>query len=287
MATIGMDRLYYAKITENESGIETYGTPKVLAKAMSAELSVEIAEATLFADDAASEVVKAFKSGKITLGVDDLAPGVAEDFTGASIDENGVLVSSVENTSTAVAIGFRAAKSNGKYRYFWLYRVVFAIPSTSLATKGDSITFSTPSIEGTVMRRNKPDAKNEHPWKAEVTEGAPGVSQSVINAWYDSVYEPSFNVPNADLATLSLGSLVLDPTFSAEVTYYTTSTSNATNTITATAADENASVAITANGTSVQVGSAITWVSGENVVEVTVTNGTATKTYTITVSKEE
>lgn len=47
MATIGLDKLYYAPITEDESGLETYGTPAVLAKAMQADLSVEVAEATL------------------------------------------------------------------------------------------------------------------------------------------------------------------------------------------------------------------------------------------------
>lgn len=52
MATIGLDRLYYAKITENDAGEETYGTPSQLAKAISADLSVELAEATLYADDA-------------------------------------------------------------------------------------------------------------------------------------------------------------------------------------------------------------------------------------------
>ena len=46
MATIGLDRLYYTKITENDAGEETYGTPSQLAKAISADLSVELAEAT-------------------------------------------------------------------------------------------------------------------------------------------------------------------------------------------------------------------------------------------------
>jgi hypothetical protein len=49
MATIGLDRLYYAKITEDTNGEETYATPVSLAKAISAELSVELAEATLYA----------------------------------------------------------------------------------------------------------------------------------------------------------------------------------------------------------------------------------------------
>lgn len=198
MATIGMDKLFYAKITEDEDGNETYDTPKVLAKAMKADLSVELAEATLYADDAAAEVYKAFKSGTISLGVDDLVNGVAEDLTGAQVDDNGVLVSSVEDISTAVAIGFRAQKSNGKYRYFWLYRVVFSIPATSLQTKGDSITFSTPTIEGTVLRRNKVDAKGTHPWKAEVTEGNTGVATATITNWFNEVYEPNFTTDKED-----------------------------------------------------------------------------------------
>ena len=44
----------------------------LLAKAMTAELSVELAEATLYADDGAAEVVKEFQSGTLTLGVDDI-----------------------------------------------------------------------------------------------------------------------------------------------------------------------------------------------------------------------
>lgn len=69
MATIGLDRLYYAKITENDAGEETYGTPSQLAKAISADLSVELAEATLYADDGASEIVKEFKSGRSLLAL--------------------------------------------------------------------------------------------------------------------------------------------------------------------------------------------------------------------------
>ena len=192
MATIGLDKLYYALITEDENGEKTYGTPVQLAKAISAELSVELAEATLYADDGASEVVKEFKSGTLSLGVDDIGPSVASDLSGVTIDKNNVIIASSEDTTSPVAIGFRAKKSNGKYKYFWLYRVKFGIPASSLATKGDSITFSTPTIEGTIMRRNKPDGKNNHPWKAEVTESDTGVETSVITNWYSKVYEPSY-----------------------------------------------------------------------------------------------
>lgn len=190
MATIGLDKLFYAKITEDASGNETYGKPAQLAKAMSAELSVELAEATLYADDGAAEVIKEFQSGTLSLGIDDIGTTIASDLTGAVIDENHVLISSSEDGGSPVAIGFRAKKSNGKYRYFWLYKVKFGIPATNLTTKGESIEFSTPTIEGTVLRRNKPDANGNHPWKAEVNEDE--TAASIITEWYNEVYEPSY-----------------------------------------------------------------------------------------------
>lgn len=191
MATIGLDKLYYSKITEDKDGNETYAKPVPLAKAMTAELSVELAEATLYADDGAAEIVKEFKSGTLSLGIDDIGASVASDLTGATIDDNYVLVSSTEDSADPVAVGFRAKKSNGKHKYYWLYRVKFGIPATNLATKGDSITFSTPTIEGTILRRNKPSANGKHPWKAEVTEGDSSVNTAIIKGWYDEVYEPS------------------------------------------------------------------------------------------------
>ncbi len=194
MATIGLDKLYYAKITEGTNGEETYGTPVQLAKAIKADLSVELAEATLYADDGPAEIVKEFKSGKLSLGIDDIGTTAAEDLTGAKIDDNHVVISGSEDGGSPVAVGFRAKKANGKYRYFWLYRVVFGIPAANLATKGDSITFSTPTIEGTVLRRSKVDGNGKHPWKAEANEDDTSLPTSVITSWYTQVYEPLFAV---------------------------------------------------------------------------------------------
>lgn len=192
MATIGLDKLYYSKITEGTGGDETYAAPVLLAKALKCDLSVDLAEATLYADDTAQTVVKEFKSGKLSLGVDDIGVSAAEDLTGAVLDKNGVLISASEDGGKPVAIGFRAKKANGKYRYFWLYRVVFGIPATNLETKGDSIKFSTPTIEGTITQRNKADGNGKHPWKSEVNEDGSGVLAATISGWFMQVYEPDY-----------------------------------------------------------------------------------------------
>ena len=193
MATIGLDKLYYAKITEDTSGNETYGTPISLAKAMKADLSVELAEATLYADDGPAEIVKEFKSGTLSLGIDDIGVTAAEDLTGAKLDDNHALISGSEDVGAPVAVGFRAKKANSKYRYFWLYRAVFSVPDTELNTKEDKISPATPTIEGTIMRRNKVDAGGKHPWKAQVDEDDASVSAATITDWFKTVYEPVYN----------------------------------------------------------------------------------------------
>jgi len=183
----------YAKITEGPDGSETYAAPKMLAKAIKADLSIELAEATLYADDALAHAIKHFKGGKLSLGVEDIGVEAASDLTGATVDDNGVLVAAGEDDGCLVAVGFRALKPDNRYRFFWLFRVKFAVPSTNTQTKGDTITFNTPVIEGVIMRRNKLDAQGKHPWKAEATEGDPGVTPAVLAAWFTSVYEPSYS----------------------------------------------------------------------------------------------
>lgn len=104
--------------------------------------------------------------------------------------------------------------------------------------------------------------------------------------------EPPAASTNDDLASLSLGSLKLSPAFAAATTSYTTSTTNASNTINAVPADANASISITNTHDTDQVenydnGEAITWAAGTNTVAVKVTaaDGATNQTYTITVTK--
>ena len=70
MATIGLDKLFYAKITEDNEGIESYGTPSQLAKAMTADLSVELAEATIRTIDDDYDVVMWEKHGIFAVDTD-------------------------------------------------------------------------------------------------------------------------------------------------------------------------------------------------------------------------
>lgn len=90
---------------------------------------------------------------------------------------------------------------------------------------------------------------------------------------------------SARLSGLTIGALTLDPTFDSDVESYTANTTNATNTITATAEDPEAEITIMNGETPVTNGTAATWTEGPNTVTITVKNGTAQKVYTVTVTK--
>lgn len=91
----------------------------------------------------------------------------------------------------------------------------------------------------------------------------------------------------ATLSDLKVGGYTLTPEFDSTTMEYTVTTSDASNTVTAIPTDAAAEITITYNDEVVANGSRITWDAGaSNVVEITVTNGTNTNTYKITVTKE-
>ena len=79
--------------------------------------------------------------------------------------------------------------------------------------------------------------------------------------------------------------MTLSPTFNGAVTEYTATTENDADKVTATATDSNAEIEIMLGETEVTNGGNATWAAGENELTITVTNETATKEYTVTVTK--
>lgn len=93
------------------------------------------------------------------------------------------------------------------------------------------------------------------------------------------------NDMDAALASLTLGSVALTPAFDPAVTQYTATTSNASNTVTATAQDARAVISIANGETPVTNGQSATWKTGANTLTVNVQVGTSAMTYTVAVTK--
>ena len=89
----------------------------------------------------------------------------------------------------------------------------------------------------------------------------------------------------ASLQSLVVGTLTLNPAFDPNTLAYTASTTNATNKVTAVPVSEKAQITILNREAPVQNGGTATWTDGENVLKVTVENGTTKRVYTVTVTK--
>lgn len=93
------------------------------------------------------------------------------------------------------------------------------------------------------------------------------------------------NPEDAYLDSLAVGSLTLSPAFNPAISSYTTSTTNASNTVTVDPDKDAAVVEIKVNGSAVANGGTATWTTGANTVEIKVTYGTTSRTYSVAVTK--
>ena len=186
--TLGLKDLFYAVCTET-NGAETYGTPKKMAEAMTADLSVKTADGSLYADDTLSESVTEFASGTLKLGIKDLTTEVLAEMLGQMVDKNKVVWAGKDDEPPYVAVGFRAKKTGGKYRYVWLLKCKFKVPSEKYETKGESIKFNTPDVEADFTTRKK-DGK----WKADFVGKE---TETAATTWFTEVPEPAGEIEGA------------------------------------------------------------------------------------------
>ena len=153
MAKIGLNNLWYAKLTEALDGTPSYDGAKSFGKAITANASISNNSATLYADDALAESDTSFQSGSLSLTTDDDRDTVFADLLGHAIDASGNIIRNVNDVAPYVAIARIIVKlvNNVKlYKVELLYKVKFSEPSQEDNTRGESVEFSTPTIEGQI-----------------------------------------------------------------------------------------------------------------------------------------
>lgn len=180
---IGLDDLHYAVLTKDDATGVTYDTPKPIAKAVSASIQPKTNSATLYADDGPTETATSLGEIQVDLEVAGLPTSVVAELLGATVGSDGVLVQKATDVAPYVAIGFRSQKSNGKYRYVWLYKGRFAPMQEDYKTKEDNVSFQTEKISGTFVKRDYDSA-----WIAKGDEDDPTFTGGAT--WFDQVYAP-------------------------------------------------------------------------------------------------
>ena len=267
---------HYALLTFGTDDTPVFGTPVPMPGSVSISLDANGEPENFYADGIAYYVINNNMGYDGDLELALIPESFRTDVLGETLDANGVLVENSNTELAAFALLFEFDGDQKHIRHV-LYNCSASRPGIEGKTNEDSKEVQTETL--TIKATPLPDGKV----KAKTGNAT---NQTAYDNWYSSVYLPQATA-DATLASLTIGSLALTPSFSAQTASYTATTTNATNTVTAVANAAGATVGITVNGTSISSGSAATWEEGENTVAVTVTNGTTTKTYTVIVTKEE
>lgn len=193
---IGCDNLVYAimKTEDTTSTAPVYDTVKAAPGVISVNINPNASQETLFADDGPMETATTLGKIDVEINKAELTTENKADLLGHQVDSTGGIVYGDSDVPPWVAIGFRTLKSNGKYRFVWLYKGKFTDPEDNNETKGDSINFQTDTIKGQFVKLNNQitvGGKLVRPWKYEIDADNKDADADTMSAWFDAVKMPT------------------------------------------------------------------------------------------------
>jgi len=269
---IGLDKFYYALLTTDDTANLTYQTPVALKGAISVAYNPNSEVSTLFADDGPYDTAETIGEIELEVGVADISQEDYAALMGHTIS-GGVMVEDSNDQPVDCAFGFRAKRSNGGFSYFWFVKGKFSKPSIEHETKGDSISFQTPTMMWKGVAR-----VYDGNFKYSTRDDASNYAASIGSTWFSAVYGTT-----ADSTA---------PTFSSSIPSASGTSATQTTNITITFSEPILSSTVTAgNFTLIQATSSAT-ISGALTVSsaiVTMTISsilTASTSYSMIIGKE-
>lgn len=152
-AKIGLNNLWYSHLNEALDGTPSYNGAKNFGKAISAQVSITNNSAMLYADDALAESDTSFQNGTVTLGTDDDREATFADVLGHEVTDEGEVIRNSNDIAPWIGLARIIVKMVNNVRLYkveLLYKVKMSEPSQDDQTKGETVEFSTPDIEGTI-----------------------------------------------------------------------------------------------------------------------------------------
>lgn len=217
MAKIGLKNFRYGILTEAADGTPSYDGAHKPAKAISCQVSITNNDAKLFADDGLAESDTTFSNGTITAGIDEDDDVTMATLLGHTISQDGEMIRNSTDTAPYVGWGRVITKIvNGVYKYKveFLYKVKFSEPSQDDNTKGESVSFSTPQLQGIVSMLANGDWSKSETFDTETAavsylESLLGGTPPTVE--YSVIYNANGGTGTVETATVDFGeSITLD-----------------------------------------------------------------------------
>lgn len=191
-STVGLKNMVIAPLDVDAEATLNYGDLQLVAGAIEASITPESNDPDImYADDIEFDVVYPDPELAFKTKMADIPLGIQEMIFGNIIDNNGVLVRKAGDSPPYFAVGFKSEKSDGKYRYIWLFKVRAKPLTESYATReGTTVNRQTGEVEWTAIKRT-----HDGLYQAIADEGENAFTPEMAATFLDSVYTPTFTTP--------------------------------------------------------------------------------------------
>jgi phi13 family phage major tail protein len=202
-SVVGLRDLYYALVTQDDTNAYTAGTPALLAPAMTASLAPAVNSATQYADDGPYDVMTAEGETKISLEVTNLPEITLAAITGAVYDATNHRVFDNGGTPPFVALGFRAKKSSGGYKYYWFLKGRFTKPAEETASDSDTPDPKPLKLEFTAIKTTYQYVMGATTDGVKVVRGDTDETGFSATGWFSAVQVATYGAVSAITCTPS------------------------------------------------------------------------------------
>ena len=155
MAYFGLSKPWIGAYSIDDSThAETYADLTQVGEAVSTEATPNYNEASLYGDNKQVESVKEFTSADISMGITRIPAKAAQMMFGHTVTTDGVETSNANDAAGYVGYGCIVQSiENGvkSYRGLFFPKVMMVEGAETYETKGESVTFQTPTLSGKAM----------------------------------------------------------------------------------------------------------------------------------------
>lgn len=134
---VGLDSLFVAEVTQDDSAGYAAETPVYFAPVAEASAAPSNSSETQFADDKPFDVMTSEGVTKLNISITALPLEMQAKILGKRFDPTTGRMYDNNGTPPYIALSFRSKKSNGGYRYYQILKGKFETPSEDFSTNGD------------------------------------------------------------------------------------------------------------------------------------------------------
>lgn len=180
---IGLKDIHIAILTKDDAESFTYDAPIKLERSINAKITPKANTEVVYSEDSIEEIIDAFESCDVEIELNQLSLESRAKLQGANLVD-GTLLENKDDNAPVLAFGFRSKKSNGKFRYVWLYKGKFELASDEYETLGEKPKPQSAKLKGTFY-----DRENDGNWRFMADEDIEGVDSVLLTDWFTAVKE--------------------------------------------------------------------------------------------------